>query len=165
MIKIYKGIFWYNPTKKKLIVKKVACNSNGEAIEHVEYSSKSMSNFNHKAEWSKLPKSITKDERMLALCDEILMFWDGSSKATRENLEDGLRMKKPTKAVLRPFEVRELKIDEDIENIVGDIALMNVLGVDGELLEDLRKYLSQLEDSGEEITYDKISQWVWENRK
>ena len=135
------------------------------ALEHVEYSSKSMSNFNHKAEWSKLPKSITKDERMLALCDEILMFWDGSSKATRENLEDGLRMKKPTKAVLRPFEVRELKIDEDIENIVGDIALMNVLGVDGELLEDLRKYLSQLEDSGEEITYDKISQWVWENRK
>ena len=35
MIQIYKGIFWYNPTKKKLIVKKVACNSNGEAIEHV----------------------------------------------------------------------------------------------------------------------------------
>ena len=74
-------------------------------------------------------------------------------------------MKKPAKAVLRPFEVRELKIDEDIENIVGDIALMNILGVDGELLEDLRKYLSHLEDSDEEITYDKISRWVWENRK
>ena len=59
MIQIYKGIFWYNPTKKKLIVKKVACNSNGEAIEHVEYSSKSGNNFNHKAEWSKLPKSVT----------------------------------------------------------------------------------------------------------
>ena len=106
-----------------------------------------------------------KDWRMLTLCDEILMFWVGNSKASRENLGDGLRMKKPTKAVLRPFEVRELKIDEDIENIVGDIALMNVLGVDGELLEELRKYLSQLEDSGEEITYDKISRWVWENRK
>ena len=106
-----------------------------------------------------------KDSRMLTLCDEILMFWDGSSKATRENLEDGLRMKKPTKAVLRPFEVREIKIDEDIENIVGDIALMNVLGIDGELLEDLRKYLSSLEDIGEEITYDKISRWIWENRK
>ena len=73
--------------------------------------------------------------------------------------------KKPTKAVLRPFEVREIKIDEDIENIVGDIALMNVLGIDGELLEDLRKYLSHLEDSGEKITYDKISRWIWENRK
>ena len=50
-----------------------------------------------------------KDERMLTLCDEILMFWDGNSKASRENLEEGVRMKKPTKAVLRPFEVRELK--------------------------------------------------------
>ena len=55
-----------------------------------------------------------KDERMLALCDEILMFWDGSSKATRENLEDGLRIKKPTKAVLRPFEVREIKSEDEI---------------------------------------------------
>ena len=59
MIKIYKGIFWYNPTKKKLIVKKVKCNSDGVALEHVEYSSKSGNNFNHKAEWSKLPKSVT----------------------------------------------------------------------------------------------------------
>ena len=57
-----------------------------------------------------------KDERMLTLCDEILMFWDGNSKASRENIEDGLRMKKPTKAVLRPFEVREIKIEDDIEN-------------------------------------------------
>ena len=57
-----------------------------------------------------------KDERMLALCDEILMFWDGNSKASRENLEEGVRMKKPTKSVLRPFEVREIKIEDDIEN-------------------------------------------------
>ena len=106
-----------------------------------------------------------KDWRMLMLCDEILMFWDGISKASRENLEDGLRIKKPTKVVLRPFEVREIKIDEDIENIVGDIVLMNVLGVDGELLEDLRKYLSILEDSDEKITYDRISRWILENRK
>ena len=42
------------------------------------------------------------------------MFWDGNSKAARENLEDGLRMKKPTKAVLRPFEVRELKSEDEI---------------------------------------------------
>ena len=48
-----------------------------------------------------------KDERMLTLCDEILMFWDDNSKASRENLEKGVKMKKPTKAVLRPFEVRK----------------------------------------------------------
>ena len=59
MIQVYKGIFWYNPTTKKLIVKKVACNSYGEALEPVEYSSKSGNNFNHKVEWSKLPKSVT----------------------------------------------------------------------------------------------------------
>ena len=35
------------------------CNSDGMALEHVEYSSKSRNNFNHKAEWSKLPKSVT----------------------------------------------------------------------------------------------------------
>ena len=55
-----------------------------------------------------------KDERMLTLCDEILMFWDGNSRATRENLEDGLRKKKPTKAVLRPFEVKALKREDEI---------------------------------------------------
>ena len=32
-MQIYKGIFWYNPTKKKLIVKKVKCNSDGVALE------------------------------------------------------------------------------------------------------------------------------------
>jgi hypothetical protein len=55
-----------------------------------------------------------KDWRMLMLCDEILMFCDGNSRATRENLEDGLRMKKPTKVVLRPFEVRKLKREDEI---------------------------------------------------
>ena len=53
-----------------------------------------------------------KDERMLTLCDEILMFWDGNSKASRENLEEGVKMKKPTKAVLRPFEVRKFDIKD-----------------------------------------------------
>ena len=52
---------------------------------------------------------------MLTLCDEILMFWDGNSRASRENLEDGLRMKKPTKAVLRPFEVREITAENDLK--------------------------------------------------
>ena len=59
MIQIYKGIFWYNPTNKKLIVKKAKCNSDGKAIEHVEYSSKSDNKFNHTSEWSKLPQSVT----------------------------------------------------------------------------------------------------------
>ena len=70
-------------------------------------------------EWSaKNPYSYyrVKDERMLTLCDEILMFWDGNSKASRENLEEGMKMKKPTKAVLRPFEVKEFETKEDIEN-------------------------------------------------
>ena len=35
------------------------CNSDGVALEQVEYSSKSGNNLNHKAEWSKLPKSVT----------------------------------------------------------------------------------------------------------
>ena len=55
-----------------------------------------------------------KDWRMLTLCDEILMFWDGNSKASRENLEEGVKLKKLTKAVLRPFEVRELKSEDEI---------------------------------------------------
>ncbi len=62
MIQIYKGIFWYNPINKKLIVKKVACDKDGVAFEHVEYSSKSGNNFNHKAEWGKFPKSITRGQ-------------------------------------------------------------------------------------------------------
>ena len=68
-------------------------------------------------EWSaKNPYSYyrVKDERMLTLCDEILMFWDGNSKASRENLEEGVKLKKLTKAVLRPFEVRELKSEDEI---------------------------------------------------
>ena len=56
---MYKGIFWYDPSEKKLIVKKVACNRDGVALEEVEYSSKSGDNFNHRAEWAKLPRSVT----------------------------------------------------------------------------------------------------------
>ena len=48
---------------------------------------------------------------MLTLCDEILMFWDGNSKASRENLEEGVKLKKPTKATLRPFEVKEFEFE------------------------------------------------------
>lgn len=56
---LYKGIFWYDPSQGRLIVKKVACNENGAALEAVEYSSKSGDNFNHQAEWAKMPKSVT----------------------------------------------------------------------------------------------------------
>ena len=56
---MYKGKFWYDPTAAKLIVKKVACDRNGIALETVEYSSKSGDNFNHKVEWEKFPRSIT----------------------------------------------------------------------------------------------------------
>lgn len=53
-----KGLFWvvdYN-----LITKSVKCNIEGKALESVEYTSKSGENFNHKIEWGKLSKEITK---------------------------------------------------------------------------------------------------------
>ena len=52
-----------------------------------------------------------KDWRMHTLCDEILMFWDGNSKASRENLEEGVKLKKPTKATLRPFAVKDFEFE------------------------------------------------------
>lgn len=60
MSSFYKGVFWYIPDKGDLIVKKVACDNNGTAMELTEYSSKSGDNFNHKIEWSKLLHSTTK---------------------------------------------------------------------------------------------------------
>lgn len=60
MSSFYKGVFWYVPGTKELIVKKVACDNNGMALELTEYTSKSGDNFNHKIEWSKFLHSITK---------------------------------------------------------------------------------------------------------
>ncbi len=57
---IYKGIFWYVPGEHKLIAVKVACDENGNALENTNYSSKSGENFNHKIEWNKLHKDVTK---------------------------------------------------------------------------------------------------------
>lgn len=57
---VYKGIFWYVPHEKRLITVKVKCDRNGVALENANYSSKSGENFNHKAEWEKFTKSITK---------------------------------------------------------------------------------------------------------
>lgn len=58
---LFKGIFWYVPGEHKLIAIKVKCDNKGLAQEPINYSSKSGENFNHKTEWSKLPKSITKN--------------------------------------------------------------------------------------------------------
>ena len=54
-----KGIFWYL-SKRKFIVVFVTCNENGKAEKQAVFSSKSGDNFNHKAEWAKLSKRITK---------------------------------------------------------------------------------------------------------
>lgn len=51
-----KGIFWY--IDGKIVSKNVICNESGRAFEMCEYSSKSGDNFNHKAEWAKLPKQV-----------------------------------------------------------------------------------------------------------
>ena len=58
-----KGLFWvvnHNTDEPILITKLVNCNIDGKALESVEYTSKSRENFNHKIEWGKLGKEITK---------------------------------------------------------------------------------------------------------
>ena len=55
---LYKGIFWFI-NGKKLICHKAACDNTGNPTEPAEFSSKSGENFNHTAEWEKLPKSVT----------------------------------------------------------------------------------------------------------
>ena len=59
-----------------------------------------------------------KDERMLTLCDEILMFWDGKSRGSYDNLIDGIAQHKTTKAVLRPFKVVEFKSAEELKVLI-----------------------------------------------
>lgn len=57
-----KGIFWCTDWESEhphLITVTVKCDPNGVALEPVEYSSKSGENFNHKAEWDKLDRSVT----------------------------------------------------------------------------------------------------------
>ncbi len=54
---LYKGIFWY--IDEQLFCIKATCDSTGRIIDNVQLSSKSGTNFNHKAEWAKLPKEIT----------------------------------------------------------------------------------------------------------
>ena len=58
-----KGLFWvvnHDANEPILITKSVECNADGTALENVEYTSKSGENFNHKIEWGKFGKEITK---------------------------------------------------------------------------------------------------------
>ncbi len=52
-----KGIFWL--AGRKLLTVKVRCDGNGTALEPAAFSAKSGENFNHRAEWAKLPKCVT----------------------------------------------------------------------------------------------------------
>lgn len=58
--RVYKGIFWYIKNEEgenELVCIKAECDSQNKA--NVQFSSKSGENFNHKAEWAKLPHKIT----------------------------------------------------------------------------------------------------------
>ena len=62
-ISIKKGVFWVRNCSNdcaELITVCVSCDKDGNAIEPVEFSSKSGKNFNHKLEWKKLISSITR---------------------------------------------------------------------------------------------------------
>ena len=52
-----KGIFWW--IDEHLFCRKVSCDANGMSLEAADFTSKSGDNFNHKAEWEKLPKKMT----------------------------------------------------------------------------------------------------------
>ena len=54
---MYKGIFWLK--NEEIVTVKVRCDGEGNALEDCIYSSKSGENFNHKAEWAKLPRAVT----------------------------------------------------------------------------------------------------------
>ncbi len=57
-----KGIFWcdsFGRDSPHLIVVSVHCDADGESDQPIDYSSKSGQNFNHKAEWQKLSRSVT----------------------------------------------------------------------------------------------------------
>ena len=54
---MYKGIFWL--AGGKLLTVKVLCDGNGAPLEAADFSAKSGENFNHRAEWARLPRSVT----------------------------------------------------------------------------------------------------------
>ena len=91
-------------------IKSIDLNSSMEHCLNFEYILDTMSNnysYYH-----------VKDRRMLTLCYEILMFWDGKSRGSYDNLIDGIAKHKTTKAVLRPFKVIEFKNEEELRIII-----------------------------------------------
>lgn len=60
---MYKGIFWLitdRSGEERLLTVKVLCDEQGMPLAPVSFSSKSGENFNHKAEWTKLPTKLTR---------------------------------------------------------------------------------------------------------
>lgn len=63
MFQTKKGIFWvadFESDHPRLITVAAQCDADGKSVSSVEYSSKSKNNFNHKTEWQKLTKTVTK---------------------------------------------------------------------------------------------------------
>lgn len=62
-----KGIFWctnHNSETPSLIIRAVECDMNGISLaEDIVYSSKSGDNFNHKLEWSRYNKEVSKSKK------------------------------------------------------------------------------------------------------
>ena len=60
-----KGIFWcdsFGRGSPHLIVVSVKCDADGKSDRPIDFSSKSGQNFNHKAEWQKLSRSVTRGQ-------------------------------------------------------------------------------------------------------
>ena len=60
-----KGIFWCDSFVRDsphLIVVSVKCDADGKTDRPIDFSSKSGQNFNHKAEWQKLSRSVTRGQ-------------------------------------------------------------------------------------------------------
>ena len=60
-----KGIFWcdsFGRDSPHLIVVSVKCDADGKSDLPIDFSSKSGQNFNHKAEWQKLSRSVTRGQ-------------------------------------------------------------------------------------------------------
>lgn len=60
-----KGIFWcdsFGCDSPHLIVVSVKCDADGKSDRPIDFSSKSGQNFNHKAEWQKLSRSVTRGQ-------------------------------------------------------------------------------------------------------
>ena len=60
-----KGIFWcanFDTEHPELITVSIACDKNGNAKEPVQFSSKSGNSFNHRIEWGRIDRKITKGQ-------------------------------------------------------------------------------------------------------